>query len=644
MFRVLKTLFCALPSKFSDIYRPPKQSRSRRLISKEVNGEPLLQVSRRCRIAEKEQVAVLPPSKFDSRHFLSEVYDRVAAEEVLVWARMSILPKETIEVIAQSIGINNLSQDVAQALAPDVEYRLREIMQEAIKCMRHSKRTILTTADVNSALSLRNVEPVYGFASGDPLRFKRAVGHTDLFYIDDKDLDFKDVTETPLPRAPLDTAVVSHWLAIEGVQPAIPENPTPEALGVPSENKKTEQAKDDGLLIDVKLPVKHVLSRELQMYFEKICELIINGSDSRLFKEALVSLSTDTGLHPLVPYFTLFISDEVTRSLDDYSLLFALMRVVQSLLQNSNIHIEPYLHQLMPSVITCLVSKRLGQRLSENHWELRNFTAELVAFICRRYGNVYHNLQSRVTKTLIHAFLDPKKALTQHYGAVQGLAALGPSVVRLLILPNLELYLKHLEPEMFLESQKNAMKRYEAWRVYGALLHAAGRCMFEGLKVFPLSSPTRSTLRTTAKMVTTLHPAKGTVSPGKLLSPLSKRKLVADCSSQQTWKKPAIDGSIGSQSSETLADSVKVTSEGRAIDSQGESALGKVAGQSSEENMTGASSKEKGRMSKVARPGSSLAETWKEDANTGKLLASIVDLFGESMFPFIGSSEMSLFL
>jgi len=255
---------------------------------------------------------------------------------------MSILPKETIEVIAQSIGISNLSPDVAQALAPDVEYRLREIMQEAIKCMRHSKRTILTTEDVNSALRLRNVEPVYGFASGDPLRFKRAVGHTDLFYIDDKDLEFKDVTETPLPRAPLDTAVVAHWLAIEGVQPAIPENPTPEALGVPSENKKTEQGKDDGLLVDVKLPVKHVLSRELQLYFEKICELIITGSDTRLFKEALVSLSTDTGLHPLVPYFTLFISDEVTRSLDDYSLLFALMRVVRSLLQNSNIHIEPY--------------------------------------------------------------------------------------------------------------------------------------------------------------------------------------------------------------------------------------------------------------------------------------------------------------
>ena len=31
-------------------------------------------------------------------------------------------------------------------------------LQEAIKCMLHSKRTILTTDDVNSALQLRNVE------------------------------------------------------------------------------------------------------------------------------------------------------------------------------------------------------------------------------------------------------------------------------------------------------------------------------------------------------------------------------------------------------------------------------------------------------------------------------------------------------
>lgn len=49
----------------------------------------------------------------------------------------------------------------------------------------------------------------------------------------------------------------------------------------------------------------------LQLYFEKITELTVSKSDSVLFKEALASLATDSGLHPLVPYFTCFIADEV---------------------------------------------------------------------------------------------------------------------------------------------------------------------------------------------------------------------------------------------------------------------------------------------------------------------------------------------
>jgi transcription initiation factor TFIID subunit 6 len=109
---------------------------------------------------------------------------------------------------------------------------------------------------------------------------------------------------------------------------------------------------------------------DLQMYFDKIAELTMSRSDTPLFKEALVSLSKDSGLHPLVPYFSYFIADEVvhctvafiityvvdwrylilcipsqfqvTRSLSDLPVLFALMRVVQSLLRNPHIHIEPY--------------------------------------------------------------------------------------------------------------------------------------------------------------------------------------------------------------------------------------------------------------------------------------------------------------
>ncbi|KAL1361228.1 transcription initiation factor TFIID subunit 6 isoform X2 [Arachis ipaensis] len=512
---------------------------------------------------------------------------------------MSIVGKERIEVIAQSIGITNLSPDVALSLAPDVEYRLRDIMQESIKCMRHSRRTTLTADDVDSALSLRNVEPIYGFASGGPLRFKRALGHRDLFYIEDKDLDLKDVIEAPLPKAPLDTAVTCHWLAIEGVQPAIPENAPVDVISVPAEAKKNEQ-KDDNLPVDIKLPVKHVLSRELQLYFDKVTELTLTQSESVLFKEALVSLATDSGLHPLVPYFTCFIADE--------------------------------LHQLMPSVVTCLVAKRLGSRLADNHWELRDFTANLVASICKRFGHVYSNLQSRLTKTLVNAFLDPKKALTQHYGAIQGLAALGPNVVRLLLLPNLEPYIRLLEPEMLLEKQRNEVKRHEAWRVYGSLLRAAGQCIYDRLKIFPTfpSSLPHAVLKTNARVL--------------MSSPYKRKASLEQLEEQPPLKKTNTDGEVGV----VLTNSSPSHKQGEA-GTQASSVDSIIGSSSASEQMKNDTiSNAVVRSNKVDtrswKTSAALAQVWKDELNSGRILVSLFELFGEDILPFIQAPELYMFL
>ncbi|XP_057485587.1 transcription initiation factor TFIID subunit 6-like isoform X1 [Actinidia eriantha] len=542
---------------------------------------------------------------------------------------MSIVPKETIEVIAQSIGVSNLVPDVLPALASDVEYRVREIMQEAIKCMRHSKRTTLTADDVESALKLRNVEPIYGFTSGDSLRFQRAAGHKDLFYVEEKDVEFKDVIEAPLPKNPLDTAVIAYWLAIEGVQPAIPENVPIEALAVPSDHKKADY-KEDGALVDIKLPVKHVLSRELQLYFDKITELTVNKSSSILFKEALMSLATDSGLHPLVPYFTYFIADEVARNLNNFPLLFALMRLAWSLLQNLHIHIEPYLHQLMPSVITCLVAKRLGNKYSDNHWELRDFTANLVASICKRFGHVYHNLQSRVTRTLLHAFLDPTKTLPQHYGAIQGLASLGPSVVRLLVLPNLEPYLQLLETDMKLDKQKNEMKRHEAWRVYGALTCAAGLCIYDQVKMFSnvLFPTPRAILKSKAKVLTAM--------------PNNKRKASTDSMKHQPpLKKIATEGQMGIMPTKDVQGATGGFSTAPMSSDTG---LPSISRQLTNGSISGVGGRREKARGLLPNTSTILAQAWKEDMDAGNLLPLLFEYFGESMFSFIPMPELSFFV
>lgn len=60
----------------------------------------------------------------------------------------------------------------------------------------------------------------------------------------------------------------------------------------------------------IKPLVKQVLSKELQLYYEKIV-LMVKSHDEELILTVIESLRTDPGLHPLLPYFIQFISDEV---------------------------------------------------------------------------------------------------------------------------------------------------------------------------------------------------------------------------------------------------------------------------------------------------------------------------------------------
>ena len=65
---------------------------------------------------------------------------------------------DIVKDVADSIGIQTLSADAAKQLTMDVEYRIQEVVQEALKFMRHSKRTVLSPADISNALRTLNIE------------------------------------------------------------------------------------------------------------------------------------------------------------------------------------------------------------------------------------------------------------------------------------------------------------------------------------------------------------------------------------------------------------------------------------------------------------------------------------------------------
>ncbi|KAL8687856.1 MAG: hypothetical protein Q9218_006089 [Villophora microphyllina] len=401
---------------------------------------------------------------------------------------MSVWNPDNIKDVAESLGIASLNDDVLSGLSMDIECRIREVLEEALKFVRHSKRTNLTTQDISQALKVLNIEPLYGYESTRPLRFGEAsIGPGQpLFYVEDEEMDFEKLINAPLPKVPREISFTelnidqpsAHWLAVEGVQPSIPQNPAPADSRTQELVPKGPGANPNLAAISgadnvtVKPLVKHVLSKELQLYFSNVCSAVLDESNDEYRVSALGSIRTDPGLHQLVPYFVQFIAEKVTHSLKSLFVLTQTMQLTSALLDNKSLHVDPYIASIIPPVLTCLVGRRLGSSPDPlSHLPLRNVAAALLGSICKKYGRSSHTLKPRLARTCLKHFLDPTKPLGANYGGIIGLQAVGGTeVVRALILPNVKEYESLLrEPWVDEGSPKHAEAEAVLTALVGAL-------------------------------------------------------------------------------------------------------------------------------------------------------------------------------
>ena len=198
--------------------------------------------------------------------------------------------------------------------------------------MKHSHRKFLSIADINSALRVRKMEPYYGYNPAVPVYYQRLHSNHEMFVRQETNVELMECVHTLyFSDIPREVNVGAHWLTVDGVQPLIPQNPPP----VVQEKRKVEET------IETKPIIRHTLSKELQMYYDMVVE-ILNTNDARKIADCLESIRADSGLQQLTPYFIRYINNHTLQNLGSPEILANMLALVTAMNDNANINLEPY--------------------------------------------------------------------------------------------------------------------------------------------------------------------------------------------------------------------------------------------------------------------------------------------------------------
>ncbi|GMR63077.1 hypothetical protein PMAYCL1PPCAC_33272, partial [Pristionchus mayeri] len=369
-----------------------------------------------------------------------------------------LLPRfeqEWVKRVGESVGVTGLTPNGTLYIAEQITTLLKRIVYDGQKFALHGRRSKLKSKDIEAALDLLGVPELKPLGHILPeglglILVPNPIGE-DLFVPEEREFDLSSLAASPPPPLPVKPYIRAHWLAYNGKVPNIAENI---AQGTseedPVDKQETEELRTSALAkvtrketagggsncagttfrhsardiplietVQLQMPQVEALSVEQQTYYKEIVEACV-GMDDRKRQEALTSLEMDTGVQALLPRFALYIFDATRVNIINRSLtvLIYIGRIIRSLITNKSVSMEPCLHLILPSLLSCMVGKHLCCRPEvDNHWALRDFSAKNLNLILKA-KETDGMLRHRVIQVLRKTFMDRASTFGQIYGTL----------------------------------------------------------------------------------------------------------------------------------------------------------------------------------------------------------------------------------
>ena len=365
--------------------------------------------------------------------------------------------------VISRLGMNISDQDLLRMIAWEGEFMVSAVVDVAKSLMIVDRRSEMTVRDVNEALAVQKMEPLYGYARQRKIETKvvKFNRNVELVVVRDAKHPADHFTDLERYQYPLQVRFACEWVVDE-------------QRGGESEDGVSEESAEK----------QNIESGKLRAYFERTIEMFEEGGVN--YQVALGRMSRSLGVGSLLPNYVEFSVKQLTTQQDNVDVVRKTVRLLRAIVANDAFNLLMELEEVVGTVLTVLVRPRLN---ACGDSDLREEAGELVGFLCQKYSSVIPTLRSSLGKELISVLFDEATDGNGLYGALVALSFLGYQVARCLFLPELERLSERIGARNLPPSEQELV--YDAlYSLVGGLLQrdqtlmwSYGHCPYDGATI-----------------------------------------------------------------------------------------------------------------------------------------------------------------